>query len=112
MRMVLLAIGLLACGRDLTWPARLQRPQLASVAPTSAFAGEQLIQRGANLGAPADARVFVGGTPASVQLTSLPDGALAGLVPELATVNPPLDVSIANPQGPSSLPLGSTYLGP
>jgi hypothetical protein len=111
MRMALLAIALLACGRDLTLPVRLQPPQLASVAPTSAFAGEQLILRGANLGAPADARVFVGGTAASVQLTSLPDGALAVLVPELATVNAPLDVSIANPQGHSSLPLGFTYLG-
>jgi hypothetical protein len=106
-----LTIALVACGRELAVPARLQPPQLDSVAPASAFAGERLVLHGANLGGPADARVFVGGAAATVQLEALPDGALAVLVPELAAVHAPVDVAVSNPRGQSSLPGSLTYLG-
>ena len=111
MRMTPLAIALVSCGRDLAVPARLQPPQLASVAPASAFAGERLVLSGADLGVPAGARIFVGGAAASVQLDALPGGELVVLVPELAAVNTPLDVSVANPQGQSVLAGAFTYLG-
>src|SRR3954447_21488640 len=106
----LLLIVLLSCGPDLAVPAAKLAPALASIDPVQTFSGETVTLHGTNLGAPADARVFIGGVTASVQLTSLADGALAVTVPA-GLVKGKLDISISTSQGQSTLKGGFSWLG-